>query len=308
MKLRSRVATFFSEDVMKKILYVSILSLFCFFSANAETHISGDIRVTTFDSTGNPYIIDQDIIIPAGKKLTIKEGCIFLFKGFTGINVYGQINVAGTAKRPVVFTSVNDPDFNPKSDQQPNPFDWNGILIARESSGALIDNIHLRYSVYGIKSQNTNITIQNGLFRQNGQFHFTVNDKIQYVQDNISYSYSGAAGAKESDRSVDLSDDGAKKPDAKKAKTGNGAVVFRYTSLGVGVVGLAAGSYFLWKFIPVNNDLKLSTGEFSKKYPENTQKKWNTMNNSFDSLRWGTGIAYGLGALGLLCFGISFAF
>jgi len=45
------------------------------------------------------------------------------------------------------------------------------------------------YSVFGIKSQKDDILLQNGNFKQNGQFHFTINDNIHYVQDNISYSY-----------------------------------------------------------------------------------------------------------------------
>ena len=34
----------------------------------AETHITGDITGMTFESGGNPYIVEQDILVPAGNK------------------------------------------------------------------------------------------------------------------------------------------------------------------------------------------------------------------------------------------------
>jgi hypothetical protein len=293
---------------MKKFTFLSMFILMGIFSAFAETHVSGDSKSATLDSTGNPYIVDQDFVVPAGKKLTIREGCVFLFKGFTGLNVYGQINVAGSSKHPVVFTSVNDGDFNPKSDQLPNPFDWNGILVAKESGGALFDNIQLRYSVYGIKSQSTNVSIQNGIFRQNGQFHFTVNEKIQYVQDNIPYSYSGAAGEPEKVVSQSLKTAADKTPEAKKAKTGNNTLVFRYTSLGVGIVGIAAGSLMLIPYLNAKKELSLSRDDFYAKYGPNPDPKWREFNNNKTGFGWGSAISYVLGGLGLAGFGISFAF
>ena len=283
-----------------------ILSLLL--SVFAETHISGDIKSAALDSTGNPYIVDQDVVVPAGKKLTIKEGCVFLFKGFTGLNVSGQVNVAGSSKHPVIFTSVNDGDFNPKSDQLPNPFDWNGILVAKESGGALFDNIQLRYSVYGIKSQSTNVTIQNGIFRQNGQFHFTVNEKIQYVQDNIPYSYSGGAGEPEKGVSQNLKTAAEKTPEAKKAKTSNNTLVFRYTSLGVGIVGIAAGSLMLIPYFEAKKEFDLPDSVFAKKYPADPNGKWTEFRDKKLGFGWGSAISYILGGLGLVGFGISFAF
>ena len=121
---------------------IAVVALY-FVSVNAETHISGDIRTAMLDATGNPYIVDQDVVVPSGKHLTIKEGCVFLFKGFTGINVFGQLTVSGSAKQPVIFTSINDGDFNPKSEQLPNPFDWNGILISREANGCSLHSLML---------------------------------------------------------------------------------------------------------------------------------------------------------------------
>ena len=49
---------------------------FLFFSgtlliAAAETNIGGNLGGMTIDSTGNPYVVDREIVIPKGKSLTI---------------------------------------------------------------------------------------------------------------------------------------------------------------------------------------------------------------------------------------------
>jgi len=155
----------------------------------SETHLSGDIKEKTFDSTGNPYIVLNTIQI-IGKKPTIfKEGCVLFFKPFTGIIVRGPLVVSGEVTTPVVFTSISDNLYNPKSDTFPSLFDWNGIDIKRSPYKVHLSNFRLCYSVYGIKSQKVDIRVDKGVFRNNGQFHFTINGQIQPVQDDYPYTY-----------------------------------------------------------------------------------------------------------------------
>ena len=283
-----------------------ITALFFFVSINAETHLSGDIRSATFDSTGNPYIVDQNVVVPGGKRLTIEEGCVFLFKGFTGLNVLGRIHVAGSARRPVVFTSVNDRDNNPKSDSLPSPFDWNGILIAKESDSALFENFQLRYSLYGIKSQNTSVAIRNAIFGQNGQFNFTINGKPQYIQDNILYSYNPSdAGGKPEKTSVAPP---VERPITGKTDTTKTILrpILRYSSLGVGAVGIVVGAIFLSKRSQTLSDR--DAPDFIKKYPNDPGAKWNDLNNTAKGQGRVSGLCFGLGALGLIGFGLMFVF
>ncbi|MCX7727343.1 MAG: hypothetical protein N2053_10910, partial [Chitinispirillaceae bacterium] len=184
-----------------------------------ETHISGDISGMNFDPSGNPYIVEQDILVPSTGKVFIKNGCVFLFKPFTTFTVQGKLMVDGTLESPVVFSSINDGKYNPASEQLPNPFDWNGIFVTRESSTVSLKNFTLGYSVYGIKSQNPNIEIENGIFFQNGQYHFTINDKIQPVQDRIPFTY------KVKEPTVPDKDTQATK------KTSNGKICFGFISV-----------------------------------------------------------------------------
>ncbi|HEX2959803.1 MAG TPA: hypothetical protein VHO70_23405, partial [Chitinispirillaceae bacterium] len=87
------------------------------------------------------------------------------------------------------FTSINDTLFNSEAIQAPEPFDWNGITISVQARQVIFSYISLSYSVYGIKSQTTELKINSSTFHDNGQFHFTVNDKIQTVTDFTPYSY-----------------------------------------------------------------------------------------------------------------------
>jgi hypothetical protein len=76
------------------------------------------------------------------------------FSEFSGIIVNGNLTVAGTQDKPVIFTSIND-SLNPeRKDQPPKEFDWNGILVSKESGTISLKNFRLRFSTYGIKSQN----------------------------------------------------------------------------------------------------------------------------------------------------------
>jgi hypothetical protein len=209
----------------------------------AETHITGDISGMTFDTTGNPFIVEQDIMIPAGKQAVFHEGCVFLFKPFSGLHVSGRLDVEGTASKPVVFTSISDGEFYQLSAQLPNPFDWNGILIGRDASECTMVHFLVRYSVYGIKSQSRNIHLKGGLFKANGQFDFAINDQIQLVQPGISFTYNMAEN---------LSTTPSKQSDSrqKPIKTGTKSTVstqkniFRYSLLGAGLIGGGFGTYF----------------------------------------------------------------
>jgi hypothetical protein len=166
-----------------------LLVLCVAFTVVAQTNLSGSIGGMTLGMEGNPYVINENVTIPAGKKVIIKEGCIFLFNPFSGIIVEGSIEVIGSRDKPVILTSINDSLFNPKSTQPPEPFDWNGIVITVQSRQVHLTNFMLKYSVYGIKSQTEDLQIESGIFSNNGQFQFTIKDAIQAVTDSIPYSY-----------------------------------------------------------------------------------------------------------------------
>jgi hypothetical protein len=159
--------------------------------------------------------------------------------------------VEGTEDNPVVFTSINDSKYNSNASQLPNAFDWNGIYLAEESGDVKFRNFKLMYSVFGIKSKKDDITLQNGYFKQNGQFHFTINDNIHYVQDNISYSYN-VEDKKEKPKDKPKEKKPAEdKKEEKREGVSKGRKVAAFTLMGVGaasgitclITGIKAAQY-----------------------------------------------------------------
>lgn len=286
----------------------------CAFSA---TLISGNIDAVVFNVSNNPYIVEKDIIIPKGKTVEIPEGVVILFSPFTGFQISGRLVVQGSADRLVVFSSINDNTYNPESEQLPNPFDWNGIFISKDADGAYLNHFVLKYSVYGVKSQCNNIIIQNAVFQHNGQFHFTVNEQIQMVQDNIPFSYgdaddketNGTAKPGKTPNGKDVSAKPAKKPVSSMSAKHKKVVIFRFTSLGVGLAGGAVAGVCLMKMNQNDDRMAVIRGlvaqnkgtpELDHEYKSLLQVKNNT--------KIGTIISAVVGGLGVVGFGISFAF
>lgn len=264
-------------------------------AAGAQTTISGNIGDMTLDSTGNPFIVEKDIVVPKGKSLTIKEGCAVLFKQFTGLTIQGSCTVNGTQDHPVVFTSINDAAYNKTTVQEAGAFDWNGITVEKKSGSVVFVCIDLRYSVYGIKSQNPGIVIRQSVFNHNGQFHFTMNEKIQNVQENQSFSFNDNPSVQ-----------GAAAPaPEKRAEPGKSNKVLRLSLLGVGSAGAVAGiitsinaasKYSDWKHIEEETDPLPAVGEYEKRQ------------DKYQSALVPAIIFDIVGALGLAGFGITFAF
>ncbi len=221
---------------MKKILFTIMCISFSVFPLFSATHLSDDIGGKIFEPSGNPFIVDQDVVIPKNTQTVIKAGCVFLFKSFTGINIFGSMLVEGTVEKPVVFSSINDANYYPEASQLPNAFDWNGIYVTEGSGDVKLRNFKLMYSVFGIKSKKNEITIQSGHFKQNGQFHFTINDNIHYVQDNISYSYNVEKKEAPVTTQTTQPAEAEKKPEKKEtSKKSRGRKIAAITFLGIGV-------------------------------------------------------------------------
>jgi hypothetical protein len=211
--------------------------------AIAQTTLSGNIGGITLEKSGNPFMVTDNVTIPAGKKVIIQEGCVFLFKPFTGIIVEGTLVVEGTLQDPVVFTTENDSKYNPDAKQFPNPFDWNGILIRAQAESVRLSNFVLEYSVYGVKSQKEEFLINNGTFSRNGQFHLTVGDKIKNVVEDVPYNFG--------DQSVNglQTTTVRNHKDSPTSKSTEGSWR-KPVGISVGVIGLGAlgaGGYFFYK-------------------------------------------------------------
>jgi len=70
-------------------------------ASTTPTHVISD---ETWTAAGNPYIIDDMLVVMPGQTLTIEEGVVIEFTPSGWLDVRGDLNVLGTAADPVVFT------------------------------------------------------------------------------------------------------------------------------------------------------------------------------------------------------------
>jgi len=232
LKMKNRITGNFLGFNRRILLISTIAFQVCLSTGHARTEISGSVSEMTITADGNPFIVKENLIIPKNGHVTITKGCSLFFKPFTGIIVEGSLSIEGTPEERVMFTSINDSLSQEKTTQPANPFDWNGILITQHAQNISLKNFIIKYSVFGLKSQNANMTIDNGIFNGNGQFNCTVNDKILPVVDNLSFHYQNEQHG-----------DAPPKKDLTKETNWLFPVAIVTTAVGVGALGFMA--YFL---------------------------------------------------------------
>ncbi|MFP4165090.1 MAG: hypothetical protein ACLFVE_14015, partial [Chitinispirillaceae bacterium] len=294
---------------MKNLVNTALIVATLAATASSLTLLSGDIGNVQFHPDNNPYIVEKDIIVPDGSVVNIPGGVVMLFHPFSGLRVEGRLNVMGSEDNIVVFSSINEKKHNPDSEMLPNPFDWNGIFVPKEAQGAHMNHFSLKYSVYGVKSQCNNIVIQNALFQQNGQFHFTVNEQIKPVVENIPFSYQDSAVVKTAespDPQEDAMDEEQKGTPAKpevnpKSPSAelNNTQILRYSSLSVGVAGGVSAAVF---GILMNQHMN-RMNEISGNWESENVDEWNPTKKKYDHAKIGAIVSGVLGVLGAAGFG-----
>lgn len=156
-----------------------------------EDTLSG---VLTKDLQPRRYVVVGNLYVPPGATIRIGKGTVLLFQNFTGLHVQGTLLANGTANSPIVFTSKNDHDWNPSSNVEAAPFDWDGIDIDQASTGTELSQCSVRFSVYGIKSQTDYFRLKNVRFAMNGKADLTIKGELRTI-DKKEYSYGVAAAA-----------------------------------------------------------------------------------------------------------------
>jgi len=92
---------------IKKLLSVIVLIIIGF-SSQPQTIVSGGYISGTWDSTGNPYLIEAPVSIHRDSALYITEGCVLQFYDSAYMNVEGYVSVIGTQTDSVRFTTAQN--------------------------------------------------------------------------------------------------------------------------------------------------------------------------------------------------------
>ncbi len=98
---------------------------------------------TLWDKSHSPYLIEQDLLIPAGIQLSVKPGVQVRFARGASLLIEGEISACGTAADPIIFTSASD---------NPTPGDWGNLrfitadtTLSYEESGQFLKGSRLEY-------------------------------------------------------------------------------------------------------------------------------------------------------------------
>lgn len=147
----------------------------------------------TFEGKDGSQIIRRItgvITVNPEASLKIPAGVIVKFTGGKGIQVKGNLNVAGTNEQPVVFTSWRDPTGGGK-DSGAQPGDWGGIVFDKniESSLSYLEVRYAGIEGYGVGCLNftkSKTTLKDVKIDHCNYFPLTSDLASQLVIENLS--------------------------------------------------------------------------------------------------------------------------
>jgi parallel beta-helix repeat protein len=172
-------------------LFCIVIAIFIFLPQGSEaTDVSEPITSdTTWNASGNPYIVKGNVNVNEGVNLTIQPGVILKFDGYYGLHVDGNLAAVGNETDNVTFM---------KNDLNSSVTSWYGIRIKQEGS-AYIYGCEISDGYNGILTDHSsNVTLMNttiigstyGIYFANSLNINISNVKITGSHEGIHLSYS----------------------------------------------------------------------------------------------------------------------
>lgn len=122
---------------------------------------------------GSPYLVNDDVSVPAGRTLTIQPSVVVKFVyGSQDLIVSGTLSADGTPGARIIFTSDKDDTAGGDSNGDgtasgPYAGIWGCLRFTASSSGSLLDNVEVRYagwaSAGGVWVEGGQLTLTNSL-------------------------------------------------------------------------------------------------------------------------------------------------
>lgn len=156
------------------------------------------------------YHIPSEVIVPAGKTLTISPGMVVKSESpsnYGRLVVNGTLQADGTPELPIIFTSVHDDTVGGDTDNStvaPGVYDWFGMRL--ENATSILDHVEVRYARDGssigsaaVTVDGGSLTFMNGLIRDHGENGIriqnatpTINVAAVTIRDGFNYSGASA--------------------------------------------------------------------------------------------------------------------
>ena len=148
--------------------------------------MSGDLSVDK-----SPYIITDDIIVPAGERLSIHHGAVLKINSKKSFLIHGELTLMGNESDSIRF--LNNSIYETR---------WGGIVFYPQSSrNSIISFASIKNgsssNVKGvIEISNDSVTINNTLFTKMGTSIFCENNSHPKIFNNVFLEYSSFTGVR----------------------------------------------------------------------------------------------------------------
>ncbi|MBL7190709.1 right-handed parallel beta-helix repeat-containing protein [bacterium] len=140
------------------VLTLAIL-LFAAAAVLADTSVQGEVYgIWTIENS--PYVVEDDLFVPAGYSLTIEPGVEVKFHRYAvpdpfELAVYGTLYATGEPGNHIIFTSYAT---------TPQPDHWDGIKFLTEEAGqSQVSYCEIYYANWGISIQNSSPAITHNI-------------------------------------------------------------------------------------------------------------------------------------------------
>jgi len=118
---------------------------------------TGPALVQKFNANNNDgvFVLATSVTVDAGDTLTLRQGTIFKWEGLSRILTNNHaLNVEGTGREPVVFTSIDDDEVGGDTNRNGNatlplPGQWQQVRINASAVASRIEHLLLRYGGSG---------------------------------------------------------------------------------------------------------------------------------------------------------------
>jgi len=117
--------------------------------------------VTSFrmnHSINDNVTLTEDLEIQSDLTLGVEPGVTVELGAGIKLSISGTMFAEGTSSYPITFTSAS---------ATPQPGDWQGIYFNNADNNSTIENCTIEYAVYGIKTNNTDLTIEKSTIKNN---------------------------------------------------------------------------------------------------------------------------------------------
>lgn len=283
------------------LVLTNIFLLLCISISFSQIPLSGEIT-GTIKKLDYPYLVEKDLIVPMGKECTIEAGTVFLFKAYSGIKVFGKLDVNGTDSHLVVFTSALDRTFNRDTSRITEgvpvaaAFDWNGMDIMEQAGMSTIKNASFWYTVNGIYARNNDVIIDKCYFNFTGNIDVRINDKPYTVTPGTTFSYrpvSEIVPVPSNPNPVPIQPPWHKRMNKE----------IRIGCIGITTLGLVTGAVFGTLALVNRHELAQQNADFKKEGSDRfTRTEYNTTKEQYHTNLTGMTIALSAGTLGALGF------